>query len=106
MTVQEVRDYLRVDDTCSDLEIAGQMTAAMELINGQTGKTRCKSGVGEDGLPIYVAISESPLYNMAVKNLCAHWFENRGMEMLGTFTKTPLSVEAIIKQIAICGDYI
>jgi len=106
MTVAELKLYLRVDGTDEDTFLSSLITAATNYINEQTGKTQVKTGIDEAGAPVYSAITSSEVYNQAVKMLCAHWYENRGVEIAGTLTRITHSVDAIVQHIACCGDFI
>ena len=105
MTLDEAKKYLRIDATDEDDLILSLITAATGYINGQTGKTQVKTGIGGDGLPTYADISTDALYNLIIKQMITHWFDNRAVETPGQISKISYSVDAIINHIALCGDY-
>lgn len=109
MTLEEVKNYLRVDTDDDDTLIQALITAAESYINQQTGKTKRIVGIDQDGQPIYEDIKESELWNLAVKLLLAHWYENRGVEKASSranIAKISHSVDALVNHIAMCGDYV
>ncbi len=109
MTLEEAKNYLRVDTDDDDTLIQALITAAESYIAQQTGKTKILAGADENGQPIYEDIKESELWKLAVKLLLAHWYENRGVETSGgrvVATKISHSVDALVNHIAMCGDYV
>lgn len=108
MTLEEAKNYLRVDTDDDDVLIQALITAAESYINQQTGKTKRIVGIDQNGQPIYEDIKESELWKLAVKLLLAHWYENRGVETSGKVTTTKIShsVDALVNHIAMCGDYV
>ena len=106
MTVAELKLYLKVDGTDEDALLESLLAAATAYIDGQTGKTKVKTGVDEAGAAVYAAISTSDLYNLAINLMCAHWYENRGVEMAGNLTRITHSVDALVQHISMCGDYV
>jgi uncharacterized phage protein (possible DNA packaging) len=108
MTLDEAKKYLRVDGdiTDDDTLIQSSLIAAASYINGKTGKTKVKTGVDGEGLPIYGDITEDELYNLCLKMLLAHWYENRVPQIPGAYTNVDHSVDALITHISLCGDYI
>src|SRR5690554_1238084 len=101
MTLDDVKLYLRVDTSDDDALIQSLITAAETYIKQQTGKTKKIVGAEETD------ISTDDLYNLCVKLLVAHWYENRGVEISdrATVTKISHSVDALVRHIAMCGDY-
>lgn len=109
MTLEEAKLYLRVDTDDDDALIQALITAAESYIAQQTGKTKTLVGADENGQPIYEDIKESELWELAVKLLLAHWYENRGVEKASsrnTIAKISHSVDALVNHIAMCGDYV
>ena len=100
MTLAQLKRYLRVDGIDSDGDLTMMLSAAEFYIYGQTGKSKV---VVDD---VEYAINTDEVHNMAVKMICAHWFENRGIEIAGTLTKITHSADAIIKHISLREDYI
>lgn len=96
MTLEEAKLYLKVDIDDDDTLIESLITAAEVYIYGQTGKTEYK---GDE-------IAKNELYNLAVKQMLDHWYNNRGVIVKGKEVfNIPKSVDAIIAHIAMCGDY-
>lgn len=109
MTLEDAKNYLRVDTDDDDALIQALITAAESYINQQTGKTKRIVDIDQNGQPIYEDIKESELWKLAVKLLLAHWYENRGVETSGgrvAVTKISHSVDALVNHIAMCGDYV
>lgn len=100
MTLNDTKLYLKVDNTADDTFIQSLIAAATSYINQQTGKTK---KVVDD---VEVDISTDELYNLCLKMMIAHWYENRGVEIAGNFTKISHSVDALVSHIALCGDYV
>ena len=103
MTLDDVKLYLRVDTSDDDALIQSLITAAETYIKQQTGKTKKIVGAEETD------ISTDDLYNLCVKLLVAHWYENRGVEKASsrnTIAKISHSVDALVNHIAMCGDYV
>lgn len=100
MTVDDLKIYLRVDGTDDDDLISGLIAAATSYIQRTTGKTKVViSAVEAD-------ISTDELYNICLKMMIAHWYENRGVEIAGNLTKISHSVDALVAHISLCGDYV
>ena len=95
LTIADIKLYLRVEHTADDALITALLSAASSYINEKTGKTKC----GE------TAIAEDQVYRLGVQLLCAHWYENRGVEIPGSLTKISHSIDAIIDHISLCGEY-
>jgi uncharacterized phage protein (predicted DNA packaging) len=103
MTLDDVKLYLRVDTSDDDALIQSLITAAETYIKQQTGKTKKIVGAEETD------ISTDELYNLCVKLLLAHWYENRGVEKASsrnTIAKISHSVDALVNHISLCGDYV
>ena len=107
MTLDDVKLYLRVDTSDDDVLIQSLITAAESYVRQQTGKI--KKIVVVDGEPTEIDIATDELYNLCVKLLVAHWYENRGVEKASsrnTIAKISHSVDALVNHIAMCGDYV
>lgn len=106
MTLDELKLYLRVDANDDDTLIQSFMTAASSYINQQTGKTKIVTSYDAQGLPITADITTDELYNLCIKIMVAHWYENRVVEAASrTLSKVSHSVDALVHHIAMCGDY-
>lgn len=90
LTVEEIKKYLRIDNDEEDLLIEGQMKAAMRYIEKTTGKTYQE---------------DDEVWNVCVKMLVAHWYENRGVQSSRGNVKYEYSVTSLMNHIALCGDY-
>ena len=95
VSVANIRQYLRIDSdfTDDDVSIHGLIGAAQDYIKNTTGKT---------------FISETPiyLYDLAVTQLCAHWYLNRGTISDKSVNDLPYSVTALMQHLSFCGAYV
>lgn len=92
MTLDQMKLYLRIDGTDEDETINALMIAARNYIVRATGKA-------------YVVDDE--IWNHAIKLLVAHWFENRGVETIGTVVaRFSYSIDMLIQHISLCSDYV
>lgn len=90
LDVANLRDYLRVDTTDDDAVIRDLMRSAVEIIEGQTGKTY------DD---------DSGLWEQAVRVMVAHLYENRAAVAFGvSVAEIPLTAQMLINQIATQGS--
>ena len=95
MTLDDMKLYLRVDNVEEEDIISSLMTAAESFIQQTTGKT----------LKGTAAISTDDLYNLCIKLMVAHWFENRAVQTSTALNDFSFSVQALINHISLCGDY-
>ena len=95
MTLDDMKLYLHVDDDAEEDIINSLMIAAESFIKQTTGKT----------LKGEADISTDELYNLCVKMMVAHWFENRAVQATTQLNDFSFSVQALINHIAMCGDY-
>lgn len=88
--IDEVRNYLKVED--SDPDIEPILSAAVEKCENETGKA---------------FIAESKLYVQAVKMITADWYDHRGTSTTENLKELPLSihVQSILNHIAISTDF-
>ena len=70
MELTEIKDYLRVDHNDEDVLLMSLLAAAESYIKQTTGKT----------LKGTAAINTDELYNLCVKLMVAHWYENRAVQ--------------------------
>lgn len=83
-----IKNFVRAED--EDGELLKVLTiAAEEYIKGTTGKQA----------------EGSPLYELAISQLVAHWYENRTPVTSGVVSDVPLTVDAIIKHISVCSEF-
>lgn len=93
MTIEELKLYLRIDDDVENILIEAQLKAAIQYIEGMTGKT-------------YKADNE--VWNICIKLMVAHWYENREIQASsnrGSIIKIEHTVDALVNHIALCGTY-
>lgn len=106
MTLSEVKLYLRVDHDDEDTLITSLLAAAENYIQKTTGKTQVKTGTDELGVTTYAAITTDELYNLCVKIMVAHWYENRAIQSPSATNDFSFSAQALINHISLCGDYL
>ena len=108
MTLSEMKLYLRVDGTDEDALITSLVASSSSYIKQQTGKTKKLTGETDPVtlLPVTAAIETDELYNLCLKLICSHWYENRGVEVAVNMTKLSHSVDALVNHIAMCGEYV
>ena len=96
MELATMKSYLKVDDTSEDTLITALISAAESYVKQTTGKT----------LKGTANINTDELYNLCVKLMVAHWFENRAVQAQTQLNDFSFSVQALINHIAMCGDYL
>lgn len=100
LTLAQVKAYLRVGDDNDDAEIQASLDAAVIYLKGKTSKTKRVDGQTE------TAIEEDALFQAAIKQMIAHWYENRDIVTIGaSVADTPHTADMIIGHIQICGEY-
>ena len=88
--ITQVKTFLRVDHDEDDGFLSALTSAAAEYIEGATGKEN----------------RGSQLYQLAILQLVAHWYENRTPVVTGTIAaEVPLTVKLLIDHIALCSDF-
>jgi uncharacterized phage protein (predicted DNA packaging) len=85
MTVDEAKLYLRIDGNDEDTLIQSIIAAADMFIENAVGAVD----------------KSSELYQLAVKLLVSHWYENR--EVIGKADNLSFSLESILYQLKFCG---
>ena len=96
MELSTMKSYLRIDDTSEDTLITALISAAESYIQQTTGKT----------LKGTANINTDELYNLCVKLMVAHWYENRAVQANTQLNDFSFSVQALLQHIATCGDYL
>jgi len=95
VTLGQAKNYLKLDADLTDDDelITSLIVAARDYIRYTTGKT----SAGED----------DGLYDLCVKMLVAHWYENRTIYSAkpGAINDIPHSATALLIHIAQCGAY-
>lgn len=71
MEIQEIKDFLKIENSDEDSFITSLQSAAEEY---------CKNA----GVP---KMTDSKLYDLSIKMLVGHWYENRNIVAVGTITK-------------------
>lgn len=93
VTLQQAKNYLRVESDITDDDelITGLISAASDYIENRTGKRN----------------NGSDLYDLAIKLLVAHWYENRAIYSAkpGAINEIPHSASALIIHIAQSAAY-
>lgn len=86
MELQEIKEYLRVDGDEDDNLISSILLAAQFYLKN--------AGVPED------VSSQQKLYDIAIKMLVSHWYENR--EPIGKADEIAFGLTNIITQLKYC----
>ena len=89
LMLDDVKLYIRVDSDDEDTLIQDLMDAAKGYLQRMTGK-------------LY---TDDAVWNMAVKYLCSHWYENRDDTVVGRDAKVDHTIDSLISHIALCSDY-
>lgn len=82
--IEEIKLYLRIDHTEEDGLLEGLLSSAIEYLKN----AGC-------------IVTEGDLYNLAIKILVSHWYENR--EVVGKADSLSYSLDSIITQLKYCG---
>lgn len=93
VTLEQAKNYFKVDEDITDDDelISSLISAASDYVERTTGKMA-------DG---------SPLCELCVKQLVAHWYENRAVysSKPGAINVLPHTVTALLTHIAQCEAY-
>lgn len=96
VTLEQAKNYLKVDEDITDDDelISSLISAADDYVERTTGKTNSGD-------------NSSSLYDLCVKMLVAHWYENRAVYSAkpGAINDIPHTVTALLIHIAQCSDY-
>lgn len=95
MELTDIKEYLKIDNDAEDALLDSLLAAAESYIKQTTGKT----------LKGTAAINTDELYNLCVKLMVAHWYENRAVQSPTNLTKIDYTVQALVNHISLCGDY-
>lgn len=106
MTLETIKEYLKVDHCYEDTLITSLLAAAESFIQKTTDKTQVKTGIDALGVTTYATISTDELYNLCVKIMVAHWYENRAVQSPSATNDFSFSAQALINHISLCGDYV
>ncbi len=83
LLLEELKLYLRIDHTDEDGLLNGLLSSA----TGYLKNAGC-------------VVTEGELYDLAIKILVSHWYENR--EVVGKADKLAYSLDSIITQLKYC----
>lgn len=107
LKLAEMKEYLRVDTNDQDGIIKALIVTAKHYVYGKTdkrfyiGHQRCNSNARP------VKLEDAPMFIMGQMNMVVHWYENRGVETVGTtITRHSKVGDELINHITLCGDYI
>jgi uncharacterized phage protein (predicted DNA packaging) len=89
VSVDEVKEYLRIDGAGEETFLSSLIFAAEAYIENATG---------------VAADENNNLHRLAINLLVSHWYENR--EVLGKADKLAYGLESILLQIKYCGEVI
>lgn len=92
VTLEQLKIYARVGHDAEDDLITGILAAAQSAVADMTGKDAPKNG--------------DELYDTAVLQLAAHWYENRTPTETGAaVSEVPFTLPMLLNHIALCGRY-
>ena len=83
--IEEIKLYLRLDHDEEDGLLDGLLSSATEYLKN----AGC-------------VVTEGELYNLAIKMIVLHWYENR--EVIGIGNKVPFGLDNIIFQLKYCYE--
>lgn len=87
MSIDEVKEFLRIDGNDDDALITALTAAAEQYVKNATRPD---------------VDTKNDLYNLAVKILVTHWYENR--EPVGTAGTIAFSLESMLIQLSYLGS--
>lgn len=82
--LEKIKEYLKIDSNDEDITVQALITSAELYLKN--------AGVLED--------YQNELYDLAIKMLVLHWYENR--EIVGNAKKMAFSLDNIITQLQYC----
>lgn len=89
MNLDEIKEYLRIDNDNEDILLESLILASEKYLEN----TGVKKNYTND------------LYKLAIKLLVSHWYENRQVEQIGGHvTKMSFSLETMIIQLKYSGE--
>lgn len=96
VTLGQAKNYLKIDSDITDEDdlVLSLISAAGDYVKRTTGK------INDDG-------NGSQLYDLCIKMLVAHWYENRAVysSKPGAINVLPHTVTALLTHIAQCSEY-
>ena len=96
VTLAQAKNYLKLDNDITDDDelVTSLISAADDYVRRTTGK-------------VNTGDNQSQLYDLCIKMLVAHWYENRAVysKKPGAINVIPHTVTALLTHIAQCSDY-
>lgn len=91
MELERFKTYARIDHADEDVLIESMLTAADNAVRDMTGKDPPKAG--------------DELFDMAVLQLAAHWYENRTPVTDTAVNEVPFTLQVLLNHIALSSRY-
>ena len=91
MELERFKTYARIDHADEDVLIESKLTAADNAVRDMTGKDPPKAG--------------DELFDMAVLQLAAHWYENRTPVTDAAVNEVPFTLQVLLNHIALSSRY-
>ena len=91
MELERFKTYARIDHADEDTLIEAMLTAADNAVRDMTGKDPPKTG--------------DELFDMAVSQLAAHWYENRTPVTDTATNEVPFTLQVLLNHIALSSRY-
>lgn len=91
MELERFKIYARIDHADEDALITAMLTAADSAVRDMTGKGPPKAG--------------DELFDMAVLQLAAHWYENRTPVTDTATNEVPFTLQVLLNHIALSSRY-
>ena len=91
MELERFKIYARIDHADEDALIEAMLTAADNAVRDMTGKDPPKAG--------------DELFDMAVLQLAAHWYENRTPVTDAAVNEVPFTLQVLLNHIALSSRY-
>ena len=91
MELERFKTYARIDHADEDTLIEAMLAAADNAVRDMTGKVPPKAG--------------DELFDMAVLQLAAHWYENRTPVTDTATNEVPFTLQVLLNHIALSSRY-
>lgn len=91
MELERFKAYARIDHADEDALITAMLTAADSAVRDMTGKDPPQAG--------------DELFDMAVLQLAAHWYENRTPVTDTAVNEVPFTLQVLLNHIALSSRY-
>lgn len=91
MELERFKTYARIDHADEDVLIESMLTAADAAVRDMTGKDPPRAG--------------DELFDMAVLQLAAHWYENRTPVTDAAVNEVPFTLQVLLNHIALSSRY-